>query len=620
MSTGTLAKSVTSSVQTPAALRSLDTSSMDDGELVYVESTKQHFALDKQATTPDNNTDVFYTLNSRVGLGPGRFLLAINPGVAGPDLFAPRYVVGNTLSGDSAIPQVGTFRYVPDPGDGSGIEAALALAAVNPGDVLVRPGVYTRPNTAAPLVVPAGVTLKGSGIRTTRIVGGQGADQGVVVATGLRASLRDLEIVGGGGGIPSVSRAVLHINGPSSILENVLVSATLDPGHQLEDGILVDVPAGGPAITDLLLSWINVTIDVQGVGNAIHLAPTNNAVVSCRTVATKGANRGLWNEGGSFVCKDFISYGTREVGLLNDTDNGSTRLDEGAFFSFPSPVPLAWVGIRITKGGGHVLRSLSIQAQDDVGNPLALSQGMYLGSPTSNPSAIQIDDCIVAGSDDGVILGEVGEAVFATTLTNSLIFVQKRGVVVGDDNSGSIKIVDNSVQVNLAAPGPGPGIEVHGGHHDVSGNDLQNGGALASNPLLFMRCQDSTVRGNAVSYQGTNFGALVTGDNNTVVGNRIDKQNPDDVVGALGVSGSGNSVSANVARVEPSGACPAVGVTGSLNTLNGNRTRTRGAPSVSGVEITGSNNTAVGHVCEGAAATPVNDLGVGNALGLNLGT
>lgn len=87
------------------------------------------------------------------------------------DYFAPKYLVGNVLNGDDATPHsAGGFVYIPDPGDGSGIAAALAEALVVAGDIWLRPGTYTRAAGLARFVLPAGVAVRGAGTALTNII------------------------------------------------------------------------------------------------------------------------------------------------------------------------------------------------------------------------------------------------------------------------------------------------------------------------------------------------------------------------------------------------------------------------------------------------------------------
>jgi len=113
------------------------------------------------------------------------------------DRFAPKYMVGNELAGDTAPAySAGGFVYILDPGDGTGIEAALALAAINPGDISVRPGVYDFAAGAAvmPLSVPDGVRITGSGPGTCELRSRTSGDQGIF-ELGTQVGIEDIAFV-----------------------------------------------------------------------------------------------------------------------------------------------------------------------------------------------------------------------------------------------------------------------------------------------------------------------------------------------------------------------------------------------------------------------------------------
>ncbi|NJN63446.1 MAG: hypothetical protein HC882_00280 [Acidobacteria bacterium] len=85
-------------------------------------------------------------------------------GGASADRFAPRIIVGNVPAGDPNTDQSGAFRYIPDPGDGSGISTAITEANTLAAggdfvDIYLRPGLYDLED--GPTVLP---TL-GSGVR-----------------------------------------------------------------------------------------------------------------------------------------------------------------------------------------------------------------------------------------------------------------------------------------------------------------------------------------------------------------------------------------------------------------------------------------------------------------------
>jgi hypothetical protein len=115
------------------------------------------------------------------------------------DHFAPRIIVGNTLNGDPALAQAAPFQYIPDPGNGSGITAALA-AASSGFDVYIRPGTYTIP-VGVHFTIPAGVRVRGepaasSGLSGTVIVGsaGDATNTQDVFTLGLASALEDVTI------------------------------------------------------------------------------------------------------------------------------------------------------------------------------------------------------------------------------------------------------------------------------------------------------------------------------------------------------------------------------------------------------------------------------------------
>lgn len=75
-----------------------------------------------------------------------------------------RFVVGNALEGDTA--DMCDFL---DPGDGTGVEAAIAAAAVGGGDIFVRRGSYdfVTGGVITPLSIPTDVRVHGAGVGVT---------------------------------------------------------------------------------------------------------------------------------------------------------------------------------------------------------------------------------------------------------------------------------------------------------------------------------------------------------------------------------------------------------------------------------------------------------------------
>lgn len=127
-------------------------------------------------------------------------------GPAAQDRFWPRYLVGNVPAGDSAVAySAAGFDYIPDTGNGAGIAAALALAAVDPGLVGVRRGTYdlnAAGAPAGPFSVPSGTLVVGMGPDihngappSGQIVARDEGDQGVFSLDGAGSAVRDLMIL-----------------------------------------------------------------------------------------------------------------------------------------------------------------------------------------------------------------------------------------------------------------------------------------------------------------------------------------------------------------------------------------------------------------------------------------
>jgi hypothetical protein len=141
------------------------------------------------------------------------------------DHFAPKYIVGNVLAGDPAVAQAAPFVYIPDPGDGSGIEAAFAAAAIAPGDVWIRPGIYDlRIGAVASLTQPTGVLCRGAGIGSTFIFGRATGNQ-TILTMGAAAQLRDIQVLSGAPTAATAGPSLGVIEaGLGAVIQNCLVA------------------------------------------------------------------------------------------------------------------------------------------------------------------------------------------------------------------------------------------------------------------------------------------------------------------------------------------------------------------------------------------------------------
>lgn len=163
-----------------------------------------------------------------------QYILAPGGGGGGATYFGPRYIVGNTPNGDSAVPfSAGGFVYIPDPGDGSGIAIACSAAFGAPGDIHVRAGTYdlNQPGSpGVPFPIP-GVVLSGAGAATIILGNNSAPAETTVFDVGGGGTLRDLTIqttldTGNGGGLGIVEASG---GGAAVYVENVTIEYTRDP-------------------------------------------------------------------------------------------------------------------------------------------------------------------------------------------------------------------------------------------------------------------------------------------------------------------------------------------------------------------------------------------------------
>ena len=194
-------------------------------------------------------------------------------GGGGQSYFAPKYVVGNVLEGDTnTLYATGGFYYFPDPGDGSGI--AAALAAANPsdpsfialGDVWIRPGTYT---LSATLSIPTACTVRGSG-PTTVIASANNTIAGALISLSDQSSLRDVALVhsvpandaGGGFGVVD-----LREDDGEALCENVQIAVGTGgfAGFKVFAGFCVS-NVGGAAVTRLRCVGCSVIYGANGTG------------------------------------------------------------------------------------------------------------------------------------------------------------------------------------------------------------------------------------------------------------------------------------------------------------------------------------------------------------------
>ena len=242
--------------------------------------------------------------------GDATFYVCTNPGTVGgadatwvpmlsgtaSDHFAPKYLVGNTQApyNDSPVAYTSAgFRYIPDPGDGSGI--ALALSYANPadpafvaeGDIWIRPGVYDLNGSGSPTIpmeVAGGTVVRGSGNKTSilaRNIGNQS-----VFSMKSSSELRDLRINYFGASDPaSAGVGLVAIDGISQLapawLHRVDFQLQLsgDVTTGLRCAVYVDSNAGNSCVVEdcrIFVSGNYTGEDVGGVCGVLSNGGTNS--------------------------------------------------------------------------------------------------------------------------------------------------------------------------------------------------------------------------------------------------------------------------------------------------------------------------------------------------------
>lgn len=563
-------------------------------------------------------------------------------GSSGSDHFAPKYVVGNVLAGDPAVGSGPPFRYIPDPGDGSGI--ALALTQPNgPGDIWIRPGTYTL--AAALPAVPAGVLVRGSGRDTTIIVGLSAGDQGVF-ALSAGSGLHDMTVQSPAPtGATAGSIAMISCTDSVS-LERLTLEMNPSAGSTLLDVVYMTGGAGPPPGSNATDILIRVGGDGTVPGRGLHMEgvpPNPSPFLFARNIqiyGDGGLTVGAFIEDAVFVCSQLLIFEYTDTGLAWTTPSGngggSLRVDEGAVQTNVGNALTVGVAIQ---GSGHVLRSLAIACNNTTGGI-----GMRLTGPDqASISAVEIDDCLITGFADGIVGGENGittTSFSSNTISDCLIFVASRGIWLSGPSVTGNQIVDNQVEVSdLVSPPPLGGIIIdddpQGGasSNTIKGNIVNVNGAGGAT-VHGIRCasQLSVIEGNIVNLNAGGYCiSLEDGaERTTVTGNVCTSDG--DSLGCIYQAAAanpvvrcvvnGNSCTSNYSA-DPVAGIPAAIVLEGRASIASNNTIFTGTPSGDspGITLTATTNNSnvVGNVCEGSASLAVNDLGALNNVSNNIG-
>ena len=330
------------------------------------------------------------------------------------DRFAPKYLVGNVPAGDTAT-TTGTaagFTYLADPGDGSGIEAALAAcAAAGGGDVWIRPGTYDLDTgrTAAPLVIPPNTRVQGAGQAT--LVRGKKRDVQTVFELA--------QDVGGGPAFSSLRDLTVEVPEPVEETSGPEAAVVVLAGGTVINGVSIGVEAGGEGIPALTAGILINTAD----STPFPATSIESVTVAMRrsTLPTKPGTAAIRLREGQVNARNFTLVGGGEltdqscdvaIQLIN---NNTDPQNAGGCLFFGSQffcINIGQYGV-LTEEDAEASRPTAVR----------LSDGVFVGP--GGPTA-QAAPPLGAGTDQGARL----EASFVSTFRSVIFFGWSTGVVI----------------------------------------------------------------------------------------------------------------------------------------------------------------------------------------------
>lgn len=414
--------------------------------------------------------------------------------------FAPKYLVGNIPNGDSAIAVTNAgFYYIPDIGDGSGIKAALDLAAVSAGVVWLRPGTYDlgAGTVPVPLIVPVGTSVSSGG--NVSIISRGGADDQSVFeiqpdptpSQNQVYGLENLSIITSS--VPSTGgsgNCLIRMRGNNQMISNIFCDLKTTPAGNLRHAILLEPDIGSNLFPPAFFKMISVKCDSpttygSPAGPTMPIY-TNNIFVSYNYVSVYGGDDAITLDTGSiWDGNQIVTQGWRDHGVHTLGDNGNnpsalrartmTCLFDGNLSNIAHPIPI-WLEAGFTNIAeeiacvdlGGARKSYGIQVTNY--SALYLMQAIMLGHAV----AVKLGDGPTPGAANCIIQG-----LFMDSCTRAfdfyqsqLVYVSYNSISVADngsdygnfitiDSCNNVTISDNKGTLNtIADPGTPPFISI----------------------------------------------------------------------------------------------------------------------------------------------------------------
>jgi len=614
--------------------------------------------------------DFLYVPDPGPGTSKGAFYLCQDPGLPAqanavwvpinPDHFAPKYLIGNVPAGDSPLATDNAgFVYLPDPGDGSAIQDALALivAAGDAGDIWIRPGTYdlsVNPGVVSPMVVPDGVLIQGAGSGATTILSKTSPDSQQIFELGAGCSVLNMNLQANGTSTyaPGLPYALLKITGGGCILDGVTFDLlTQDVTVGLRYAVLVDT-IGVSALPVGSFENLYIRADSQTTVNTpTSCIKLNEGQVSFRSVTCFGGDVGFEVDnqnadpaaggcvmfGQDVYCVNWTTSGIWYHQAVTPGAQGAVRIATGIFVGTGT----AGTSCARLQGGTHVLRN----------NVLYLGQyGVLMDPPAAVSATAQIIGCSITDfgllpSSVGVQLAFVnGGPVINTPVTDCEITTQTAGILVENEDSTGISLSGNSITTGVIT-GSDPIKITDADVVSARGNTItQTDGASVTSAISAFGAEHFTVVDNLIESDGLQgISTDIASTRATVTGNDVTLTAADSQ-SCYAINGDRSVVANNIGRYLGAGTgqlAPGVSVSSDYCTILGNTiemvvgetsqpafrilgnrnacsTNVGGVDTspVASIEVSGDNNTVGFNVCN--TTPPVTNTGAGNEVAHNI--
>jgi hypothetical protein len=569
---------------------------------------------------------------SQTGGGP-------TPPSGDPNRFAPKWIVGNIPAGDSPTYTFdGGFIYIPDPGDGTGIQAALSQAALTPGDVWIRPGTYDfgAGAVAMPLVIPAGCRVQGSGFGASygTILQAKSAasDTQAVFRLGDLSQLHNLLIIVPESEGAGIDDYVVRVEGIGGTIANIGIVASMTTGTPSALRYLLRINPGnsGPPISleNVLLNNQTFAGDTP-TDSALLLVQTGN--VTARNITTSGGGRGI-----EVANAAVLSGGNRQCSLRADDVYIDLCVQRGIYYHEVAPenqapgevkvhrakiedfavVQSGCVGVLLDSGEGHTLSDCAIDMANVSG-----SVGVAVTSTSGSCADVLVTGCKIESSATGILFQPTGENVVTRcsvtdcevsvagalfdragiyiygsteiTVTSSKISAQGQALgfatrAVYVRNSSDVIVSDNVIKTAVAQSQGSAAVDLGDPGQEPVGSSVQRV-TVSSNNII-------TSERYAVRAQGGASKWLVVSDNN--VRTFVDNANfrP---IGAIYTTLDRSSVTGNVINHCADDEIPATGVAiiaiGDRATVASNTIEMNSAANDPAISVQGTQTSCTGN-------------------------